>query len=73
MKLYTKTVCPKCIGVKSAIDENELSVEIINIDQDAAAHKKLVDNNISSVPVLEVNGALITDLNTIYATLDSGV
>lgn len=73
MKLYTKTVCPKCIGVKSKIEEEEATVELINIDHDEVAKQKLIDQNILTVPVLEVNGQLITDLNTIYATLESGV
>lgn len=70
LKLYTRTVCPKCFGVKAAIEENNLNVEFINIDHDAAALQKIQNNNISSVPVLEVNCELIADLNTIYATLD---
>jgi len=70
MKLYTKTVCPKCYGVKAAIAESGLNVEVINIDHDATAHKKLEDNHISSVPVLEVDGELIADLNEIYAKID---
>lgn len=73
MKLYTKTVCPKCIGVKSKIEEEEATVELINIDHDEAAKQKLIDQNILTVPVLEVNDQLISDLNTIYATLESGV
>ena len=73
MKLYTKTVCPKCIGVKAIIEEEKVSVELINIDHDEAAKQKLIDQNILTVPVLEVNGQLISDLNTIYATLVSGV
>ena len=70
MKLYTRTVCPKCYGVKGVLAENGLDVEIINIDHDAAARKKIEDNNISSVPVLEVEGELIADLNEIYAKID---
>ena len=73
MKLYTKTVCPKCIGVKAVIAEEKVSVEMINIDHDEAAKQKLIDQNILTVPLLEVNGQLISDLNTIYATLESGV
>lgn len=73
MKLYTRTVCPKCFGVKSKIEEEQLNIELINTDHDEAARQKLIDNKISSAPVLEVNGQFITDLNTIYATLESGV
>ena len=73
MKLYTKTICPKCIGVKAKIEEENLSVELINIDHDAAAKQKLMDHNIMAVPVLEVNSNLITDLNAIYSTIESGV
>ena len=73
MKLYTKTICPKCIGVKAEFENKQVPVELINIDHDEAAKQKLLEHNILTVPVLEVNGQLVSDLNTIYATIESGV
>lgn len=71
MKLYTKTICPKCIGVKSKIEEEGISVEIVNIDHDATAKQKLLDNGIMAVPVLEVDGELITDLKAIHEAIEA--
>ena len=56
MKLYTKTICPKCLWVKSELEAANLQVEVINIDQDEHAKQTVVDAGFMAVPVLEVNG-----------------
>ena len=62
MKVYTKTVCPKCMLVKSLLDDKELSYEIVNIDQDEEGKNKLITANIMSVPVVEYKDTLYTGL-----------
>ena len=37
MKLYTKTICPKCLLVKSELQRAGLEADIINIDEDEQA------------------------------------
>ena len=37
MKPYSKTICPKCLEVKSELLRSGLEAEIANIDYDAAA------------------------------------
>lgn len=56
MKLYTKTICPKCLWVKSELDAANLQVEIINIDHNEAAKQTILEAGFLSVPVLEIDG-----------------
>lgn len=65
MKLYTKTVCPKCMWVKSEIQRAELDVTEINIDKDEEGLKTVKDAGFLAVPVLEIDGELIGDINDI--------
>ncbi|MDF2721428.1 MAG: glutaredoxin [Paenibacillus sp.] len=61
MKLYTKTVCPKCIWIKSELKRSGLDAHIINIDQDEEARERLIESGIMSVPAMEVDGVFICD------------
>ena len=70
MKLYTKTVCPKCIHVKSEMARLGVEVEVVNIDHDAAAREKLIEAGIMAAPVLEVNGAFHVTPGEIIAVLE---
>lgn len=65
MKLYTKTVCPKCMLMKFELNKAgyEGNFEIINIDQDEQAKERLIDAGILSVPVLEIDGQLIQEMS----------
>jgi glutaredoxin len=59
MKLYTKTVCPKCIWIKSELQRSPFPVDIVNIDHDEQAREHLIGSGLMSVPVLEVDGKFI--------------
>ena len=63
MKLYTRTVCPKCMLIKSELNVAGLEgqYEMINIDQDDRAKEKIVNAGFMTVPILEVGGKLIHD------------
>lgn len=61
MKLYTRTICPKCMWIKSEIARSDLAVEIVNIDHDEAARDRLIEAGVTSVPVLEAESAYIAD------------
>ena len=61
MKLYTRTVCPKCMWVKSEADRSGVEVEVINIDHDEAARERLMEAGIRGVPVLEVDGRYVVE------------
>lgn len=56
MKLYTKTICPKCLWVKSELKQANLTVEIINIDHEADGMNLIKAAGFTTVPVLENNG-----------------
>ncbi|MBO2536684.1 glutaredoxin family protein [Rummeliibacillus suwonensis] len=64
MKLYTKTICPKCMFVKSFLKEAgfEGKYELINVDTDEQAKQEIVEAGFLSVPILELNGELIQDV-----------
>jgi len=70
MKLYTRTVCPKCMWIKSEIARTGLPVEIVNIDHDEEARAKLARAGVMSVPVLEADGALLLDPNDMMKQLE---
>jgi len=61
MKLYTKTVCPKCMWIKSELQRAGLEANIVNVDHDEAARELLLEAGVMSVPVLEVEGKFILD------------
>ncbi|MCH7321966.1 glutathione S-transferase N-terminal domain-containing protein [Solibacillus sp. MA9] len=65
MKLYTKTICPKCLWVKSELEAANLQVEVINIDHDENAKQTVVDAGFLAVPVLEVNGEWFAEPSSI--------
>ena len=65
MKLYTKTICPKCLWVKSELETANLPVEIINIDHDENAKQAIVNAGFQTVPILEINGEWLMEPNLI--------
>lgn len=71
MILYTKTVCPKCMLVKSELNVAGLEgkYEIINIDKDEQAKEKIINAGFMSVPILEINGEMLHDLAEITAMI----
>ena len=70
MKLYTKTICPKCLLVKSELSQVGLEAELINIDHDEQAMLIITAAGFSSVPILEINGEFIGDVPTILNTIE---
>ncbi len=70
--LFTRTVCPKCMGVKNRLNAEGIGFEAINIDlEENAQHaERLRESNFMSVPVLEVDGVLHGDLTKINGVID---
>jgi Glutaredoxin and related proteins len=69
MKLYTKTVCPRCLWIKSEAQRSGKQVDIVNIDHDEAARERLVQAGIKSVPVLEADGRFWIDIEDMMEKL----
>ena len=70
MKLYTKTICPKCLWVKSELQQAGLEVEVINIDHDEQAKETILNAGFLTVPVLEVEGQFIGDVKEIVSQIE---
>ncbi|MEK9199993.1 glutaredoxin family protein [Ureibacillus sp. 179-F W5.1 NHS] len=70
MKLFTKTICPKCMWVKTEIQQAGLEVEIINIDHNETEKQRLIDAGFLTVPVLEHEGKFIGDVNEIISHIE---
>jgi glutaredoxin-like protein NrdH len=70
MKLYTKTICPKCLWVKSELQRAGLEAEIVNIDHDEQAKQTIIDAGFLSVPVLEMNETFIGDVQEIVSQIE---
>lgn len=70
MKLYTKTVCPKCLWVKSELERAGIQYEMMNIDQNEQAKEQLMEAGFFSVPVLEMNHQLIGEIDQILAKIE---
>lgn len=69
MKLYTKTVCPKCILVKNALQRNNLEAEVINIDQNEEAKEYLLSKGFMGLPVLDMGDGVLL-LNDVPEIMD---
>ncbi len=70
MKLYTRTICPKCMWIKSEIARSDLAIEIVNIDLDEDARERLTEAGVTSVPALEAENAYIVDPNEMMKQLE---
>lgn len=70
MKLYTKTICPKCLLVKSELQRVGIIAEIINIDQDEQAKQMIIEAGFLSVPVLEFEGRLIGNVKEVISQIE---
>ncbi|WP_336634160.1 glutaredoxin [Lysinibacillus fusiformis] len=70
MKLYTKTICPKCLWVKSELQRAGLEAEVVNIDHDEQAKQTIIDAGFLSVPVLEVDETFIGDVQEIVSRIE---
>jgi glutaredoxin len=70
LKLYTKTVCPKCVVAKAMLNGNDIEFEAINAEQDEEARNKLKELGFMSVPVAELNDKYYTLPNQSEELLD---
>lgn len=69
IKLYTKTVCPKCMLVKSMLNGAEIEFEVINIDENENGKNKVTEAGFMSVPIMEIDNKLIGDMTEIQKTV----
>ncbi|OUM96238.1 MAG: glutaredoxin [Thermobacillus sp. ZCTH02-B1] len=72
MKLYTKTVCPRCLWIKSEVRRSGREVEIVDIDKEESARERLITAGVRTVPALEADGRFWTDPEAMLAKLGGG-
>lgn len=61
IKMFTRTTCSKCRIKKAELAEKGVVVAEVDIDTDQVAFNRLVNEGHRSLPVFEVDGALVTE------------
>lgn len=61
IKVYTKTVCPKCIVVKAMLEDSGLQYEVINLEENVDAREKVFNMGFQGVPIVEYKDNFLTD------------
>lgn len=72
IKVYTKTVCPKCMVAKAQLEDQGIEYEALNIDTDSKAKEVLVDKGFMGVPVFEKDNKFFGSLNELLSSDDVG-
>lgn len=60
--LYTKNICPKCLWVKSELQNAGLAYEEKNLDKDEYLSESFKAQGILTAPVFEFNDSKILDV-----------
>lgn len=68
--LYTGTMCPKCMFIKSRLVDKLISYETINIDHNDEARESLREQGFQSLPILQIGETLHGDYPTIAALVE---
>lgn len=60
VKVYSTATCPYCVRVKEFLKSSNISFENIDVAQDQAASKEMVEKSGQmGVPVLDIDGEII--------------
>lgn len=70
IKMYTKNICPKCLGVKARLDYEMVEYEAINIDENEVAKQLVLAQGFMVAPVMEIDGEFIGDFGLINEKID---
>lgn len=61
VKVYSTPTCPYCIRVKQFLKENSIEFEDVDVSTNQQAAQEMIDKSGQmAVPVLDVNGEIIT-------------
>lgn len=63
IKVYSKNNCPQCRMVKRFLKEHNLEFTEVNIEEQPEAREYLMNMNLKTVPVTEVDGQVILGFN----------
>jgi len=62
IKVYVKTGCPWCIGVKEFLKNHNIQFKEINVTEDRKAFDEMIrKSGQSKTPVVEIDGHLLID------------
>ena len=73
MILYTRTVCPKCMLVKTLLDGAEVPYATVNLDFDEKAESELKEKGFMGLPIALDDGEYYADIPSIQALIASKV
>ncbi len=60
IKVYSTPTCPYCVTLKNFLKENNFEFEDIDVSQDEAAAKEMIDKSGQmGVPVIDIDGEMI--------------
>lgn len=65
--MYTKPGCVKCSFLEKILNKKSIIFSKKNISEDDNSRLKLENNNIMSLPVMEIDGNLISDYNQLLS------
>lgn len=71
--LYTKTVCPKCLLVKSELKRAGVTPVLINIEHNENAKQTIIDNGFLSVPVIQCQNEFMGDIREILLVIEASM
>ena len=64
VKVYSTSVCPYCIMVKDFLKEHNIEFEDINVQENHAAAKEMIEKSGQmGVPVMDIEGKIIIGFN----------
>ena len=69
MILYTKTVCGKCMLVKTLLNEAKIEYEVVNLDFDEVSAEKLRNKGFMGMPILLDEGKYYADIPSIQGLI----
>ena len=52
MILYTKTICPKCLSIKSMLKNSGIEFQEINVDEDPSVAEMLREKGFMAAPIM---------------------
>ncbi len=61
VKVYSTPTCPYCIRTKQFLKENSIEFENIDVSSNQQAAQEMIDKSgQTGVPVLDINGEIVT-------------
>ena len=69
--IYTRTVCPKCMLVKTLLDGAEVPYDTVNLDFDKEAEVELTEKGFMGLPIALCDGEYYPDIPSIQTLIAS--